>query len=59
MNFATRAIAEDNDLKFGKIAQPLRAALSGSTASPGIFDVMIVLGQAETVSRLDDILTKQ
>lgn len=56
---ATRAIAEDNDLKFGKIAQPLRAALSGSTASPGIFDVMIVLGQSETVSRLDDILTKQ
>ena len=53
-----RAIAEADDLKFGKIAQPLRAALSGSTASPGIFEVMVVLGQDETVARLDDILTK-
>ena len=36
--------------------QPLRAALSGTTVSPGIFDVMVVLGREETLGRLDDVL---
>lgn len=55
---AARDFAESRDLKLGKLAQPLRAALTGSTISPGIFDVMEVLGQEETIGRLKDALTK-
>ncbi len=40
------------DLKLGQVAQPLRAALTGSTASPGIFEVMAVLGRDETLARI-------
>ena len=47
-----RAFAAGRDLKFGKVAQPLRAALTGSTASPGIFEVMVILGREEVLSRL-------
>ncbi|RME63943.1 MAG: glutamate--tRNA ligase, partial [Alphaproteobacteria bacterium] len=43
-------------LGLGKIAQPLRAALTASSTSPGIFDVMAVLGRAESVGRLQDQL---
>lgn len=49
-------IAEAAELGLGKVAQPLRAALSGSMPSPGIFDVMETLGKAETLARLDDVL---
>ena len=41
-------------LKLGAVAQPLRAALTGSLASPGIFEVMEVLGRDETVGRIED-----
>jgi len=41
-------------LKLGKLAQPLRAALTGTAKSPGIFDVIAVLGQGETLSRIRD-----
>ena len=41
-------------IKLGAVAQPLRAALTGSTASPGIFEVMEVLGRDETLGRLAD-----
>ncbi|MGB0748105.1 MAG: glutamate--tRNA ligase [Magnetospiraceae bacterium] len=51
---AVKGYAEENDLKLGKVAQPLRAALTGSNVSPGIFDVMAVLGRDETLGRLDD-----
>lgn len=51
---AVRAFAEEADLKLGKVAQPLRAALTGSNVSPGIFDVMVVLGQDETLGRIQD-----
>jgi glutamyl-tRNA synthetase len=44
--------AEDPPLKFGKLAQPLRAAVTGSTASPGLFEVLAVLGKQETLDRL-------
>jgi glutamyl-tRNA synthetase len=47
-----RGHAEENALGLGKIAQPLRAALTGSNASPGIFEVMEVLGKAETIARI-------
>ena len=51
---AVRAYAEERHLKLGLIAQPLRAALTGSDASPGIFDVMVVLGREEVLGRIAD-----
>ena len=52
---AAKAYAEANELKLGKVAQPLRAALTGTTVSPGIFEVMAILGREETLARLDDV----
>ncbi len=52
-----RNFARDEDAKLGAVAQPVRAALTGSTASPGIFDVMAVLGKEETLGRLRDQCT--
>lgn len=49
---AVRAFAEENALKLGQIAQPLRAALTGSTVSPGIFEVIVALGRDETLARI-------
>jgi len=49
-----RAHAEALGVGFGKLAQPLRAALTGRTVSPGLFEVMRVLGRDEVVARLDD-----
>ncbi len=51
---AVREIAEAEALKLGKVAQPLRAALTGSTVSPGIFEVAAVLGRDESLARLAD-----
>jgi glutamyl-tRNA synthetase len=51
---AVRAFAAENGLQLGAIAQPLRAALTGSAASPGIFFVMEVLGPDETLGRIGD-----
>ncbi|MDE1147744.1 MAG: glutamate--tRNA ligase [Azospirillaceae bacterium] len=50
-----RAFAEETGLKLGKVAQPLRAALSGSTVSPPIFEVAEVLGRDETLARIGDV----
>ncbi len=50
-----RAFAGREAVKLGVIAQPLRAALTGSNASPGIFAVMAALGRDETLARLDDV----
>lgn len=49
-----RAVAEEASLGLGKVAQPLRAALTGRTTSPGIFDVLLHLGRDETLGRLKD-----
>jgi glutamyl-tRNA synthetase len=49
-----RAFAEADNLKLGAVAQPLRAALTGRTTSPGIFDVLAVLGREECLARLAD-----
>jgi glutamyl-tRNA synthetase len=51
-----RAQAEAAGVKLGQLAQPLRAALTGSTASPGIFEVMAVLGREEVLARLRDVV---
>lgn len=47
-----KRFAAEHNLKLGQIAQPLRAALTGTSTSPGIFDVMSVLGKAETMQRI-------
>ncbi len=51
---AVRAYAERAGVKLGAVAQPLRAALTGRTTSPGIFDVLAVLGKAESLARIAD-----
>jgi len=53
-----KAIAESAELGLGKLAQPMRAALTGSTSSPGIFDVLILLGKEESLGRLADQIEK-
>jgi glutamyl-tRNA synthetase len=53
---AVRRHAEASDLKLGQVAQPLRVALTGSTTSPGIFEVMAVLGRREALARLADAI---
>ncbi|WP_048646263.1 glutamate--tRNA ligase [Nitratireductor soli] len=51
---AVRVFAQQTDRKLGKVAQPLRAALTGRTTSPGIFDVLSVLGREESLARIRD-----
>jgi glutamyl-tRNA synthetase len=52
---AVRVFAETHGLKLGQVAQPLRAALTGKTTSPGLFDVLAVLGRDECLGRLADV----
>ena len=54
---AIRALAEARGLKLGKVAQPLRVALTGRTVSPGVFEVMVLIGREETLARLGDQAT--
>ena len=49
-----RSFAERTGVKLGAVAQPLRAALTGRTTSPPIFDVLAVLGRDESLARLRD-----
>ncbi len=49
-----KAFAQDKDVKFGAVAQPLRAALTGRANSPGIYDVLVILGRDESLARLAD-----
>jgi glutamyl-tRNA synthetase len=53
-----RRVAEAAGLGLGKVAQPLRAALTGRTTSPGIFDVLVLLGRDESLARLADRRTE-
>ena len=52
------ALAREHELGLGKLAKPLRAALSGRLSSPSVFDMMIVLGRDETIARIDDAITR-
>lgn len=54
--FAT--LMEEEQVKLGQIAQPVRVALTGGTASPGIFEMMGVLGKERTLARLDRVLAE-
>jgi glutamyl-tRNA synthetase len=51
---AVRGYAERKCAKLGAVAQPLRAALTGRSTSPGIFNVLVVLGRQESMARLRD-----
>src|SRR4051795_11004910 len=51
---AVRDFAEKTGVKLGQVAQPLRAALTGRLTSPGIFDVLAVLGRDESLARIAD-----
>jgi glutamyl-tRNA synthetase len=55
---AVRAYADETGVKLGQVAQPLRAALTGKSTSPGLFDVMTVLGRSETLARLKDQISE-
>ncbi len=54
LEVAVKAYAEEKELKLGKVAQPLRAALTGRGTSPGIYDVLVALGQDESLARIAD-----
>ena len=48
---------EKKEIKLGKVAQPLRVMLTGKTVSPGIFEVMEVLGKKKVLERIDKAVT--
>ncbi|MCW8843168.1 MAG: glutamate--tRNA ligase family protein, partial [Rhodobacteraceae bacterium] len=50
----TNAFAEMKEIKFGKMAGPLRAALAGRAVTPSVFDMMLILGRDETLARLEE-----
>lgn len=50
--------AADKDIKFGKLAGPMRAALAGRTTTPSVFDMLVVLGREESLARLEDATRK-
>jgi glutamyl-tRNA synthetase len=54
LDAAVRQVAENKGLKLGQVAQPLRAALTGRKTSPGIFDVLVLLGRDESLGRIAD-----
>ncbi|MFL0414129.1 glutamate--tRNA ligase [uncultured Sphingomonas sp.] len=56
---AVRQVAEALGLKLGQVAQPLRAALTGRRTSPGIFDVLVLLGRDESLARIADQMAAQ
>jgi glutamyl-tRNA synthetase len=55
---AVRAFAQRTGMKLGQIAQPLRAALTGRTTSPPIFEVLSILGRSESLARIEDQLAQ-
>jgi glutamyl-tRNA synthetase len=57
MEASLRQLAEQRGIGAGKLCQPLRVALTGSAASPGIFDVLVLLGRERSLARIDDSVT--
>ncbi|ALE03882.1 glutamate--tRNA ligase [Bartonella ancashensis] len=54
LNETLRCYAQKKELKLGEVAQPLRAALTGRTTSPGVFDILVLLGKTESLNRIND-----
>jgi glutamyl-tRNA synthetase len=59
LDAAVRHVADARGLKLGQVAQPLRAALTGRKTSPGIFDVLALLGREESLGRIADHMANQ
>ena len=59
LDAAVRDFAETNGLKLGNVAQPLRAALTGTNVSPGIFEVAAILGRDEALGRIEDAINRK
>ena len=57
LDYRIKEFARNEGLKLGEIAQPLRAALTGNIVSPGIFDILNVLGKEQSLARIQDVLT--
>ena len=55
---AATAVTDAHGIGLGKLAGPLRAALAGRTATPSVFDMMVVLGRVETLARIEDAATQ-
>ena len=51
-----KKVVEEEGMKLGKLAQPVRVALTGATVSPGIYDVILLLGKEETLKRLKNVV---
>ena len=49
------SVAESFEVKFGKLASPIRSALSGQTKTPSVFDMMLILGRDETIARIANV----
>ena len=58
LDAAVRQVAETRGVKLGHVAQPLRAALTGRRTSPGIFDVLALLGREESLGRIADRMAR-
>ncbi|MEO1044942.1 MAG: glutamate--tRNA ligase [Pseudomonadota bacterium] len=56
LEIIVKQLADDEGLGLGKVAQPMRAALTGQSSSPGIFDVLVLLGRDESLARIADQL---
>nr|WP_295371552.1 glutamate--tRNA ligase [uncultured Sphingosinicella sp.] len=56
---AVREVSDAAGVKLGQVAQPLRAALTGRATSPGIFDVLVLLGRQESLARIADRMVKR
>jgi glutamyl-tRNA synthetase len=56
---AVREVAEKAGVKLGQVAQPLRAALTGRASSPGIFDVLVLLGREESLARIAEQMSNE
>lgn len=56
---AVRGVSDQAGIKLGQVAQPLRAALTGRATSPGIFDVLVLLGREESLARVSDRMNKE
>jgi glutamyl-tRNA synthetase len=55
---ALRALAEERGTTAGKIFQPMRVALTGMSVSPGIFDVLLMLGRDKSLARLESAMAR-
>ena len=56
IEFLFKKVVEEEGVKLGKLAQPVRVALTGTTVSPGIYDVILLLGKKETLKRLKNVV---